>query len=439
MSLFALPVTVSDLTQLQQGLQFFTNTAEATAQAATINAGNSSVFIYASQLLSSNISLSQVAMADSALMEGGTIAVGNTTTPNTLTFLTTQFLPAQVAVGVANNFNPTVYAAEALGLALASTAGFQTNFAGLSTSAFVQAVANATGTNASAITGFVNNWIAFYSGPGSNAHPGLTVTQAAYGAAFGDAVGVALLNPTPANLQTVFSTQTPQTPTQFSPNTVKGLVANALIDVAEGTYVTGVALGALPAHTPLQGEFTAAATTNVFLTTGVDNATQGFSTSSTGSPLLNGFTATTSNTTFNGTVGGTGATWTAGDQVTAATGTTGQTFNLQGIGTLGVNNVTSVGPGNKVSGIQTVNITASPTTVAGTTVPGQAIQGDFTATGPEGEWVGLTALNVQSGGNSAGADLLTVGAAVAVTITDTLVSVDEPSSDCQWQFDDHDH
>ena len=109
---------------------------------------------------------------------------------------------------------------------------------------------NATGVNPTAIQDFLNNWIAFYSGAGSGAHPGLSVTQAAYGATFGDAIGVALLNPTSANLQTVVST-TPFNP--FSPNTIQGLVANALIDNAEGAYKTGVALGALPPHTPLRG------------------------------------------------------------------------------------------------------------------------------------------------------------------------------------------
>ena len=107
MSLFALPVSVADLTQLQQGIQFFTNTAEATAEAAAINADEAteSVFTYAAKLIQSNISLSQVAMADTAIMEGGTIPVGDTTTPNTLTFLSTQFLPAQVATAIAHGFN----------------------------------------------------------------------------------------------------------------------------------------------------------------------------------------------------------------------------------------------------------------------------------------------------------------------------------------------
>src|SRR6478672_10854372 len=102
MSLFQTPVTTSDLTTLQQGIQFFTNTNDATAQVAAINTPGtttSSVFIYATQLLANNIGLSQVAMADTALMEGGTIAVGDSSTPNTMTFLSTKFLPSQLALG----------------------------------------------------------------------------------------------------------------------------------------------------------------------------------------------------------------------------------------------------------------------------------------------------------------------------------------------------
>ena len=75
--------------------------------------------------------------------------------------------------------------------------------------------------------------------------------QAAYGATLGNAIGVALLNPTSANLESVFSTSGT---TGFSPNTGSGLVQNALIDVATGQYVTGVSLAALPTHTPLQGQ-----------------------------------------------------------------------------------------------------------------------------------------------------------------------------------------
>ena len=54
MSLTALPVTVSDLTTLQSGIQFFTNTAEATTEAAAINApgATETVFTYAARLIS---------------------------------------------------------------------------------------------------------------------------------------------------------------------------------------------------------------------------------------------------------------------------------------------------------------------------------------------------------------------------------------------------
>jgi hypothetical protein len=302
MSLFALPVTVSDLTTLQSGIQFFTNTAEATAQAAMINTPGtttSSVFIYAAQLLANNIGLSQVAMGVSAIAEGGTIAVGTgNTTPNTLNLLSNVFLPPQFALGVTlfaqTGIPAPVYASEALGLALASTAGFQTTWAGLSNTAFIQALATATGDNPAGLQGFLTNWLNFYSGAGSNAHPGLTVQQAAYGATLGDGVGVALLNPTSANLQTVVSTNPGANP--FTPNTVTGLVANALILNAEGKYVTGVALGALPAHQPLQGE---AGQGGVFLTQGIDSPTTGFSLNPNGTPLLNGFTASQANSVFN--------------------------------------------------------------------------------------------------------------------------------------------
>jgi hypothetical protein len=295
MSLFALPVTVADLTTLQSGIQFFTNTAEATSEVGSINANqpSDSVFIYATKLLASNISLSQVAMAVTAIGEGGTVAVGNTTTSNTLTFLSTQFLPAQVTAALAGGFDPTVYAAQSLGLAVASTAGFNANFAGLSVSQFVGAVATATGVNSTAIQQWVTNWTTFFqANPG--AHVGLTVTQAAYGATLGNAIGVALLNPTSANLQTIVST-TPNV-NQFIPNTIQGVVANALINVAEGSYQVGVALGALPAHQFLQGE---AGSSGVFLTTGIDSPTSGFSNSPSGTPLLNGFTATNKGAVFN--------------------------------------------------------------------------------------------------------------------------------------------
>ena len=147
MSLFALPVSVSDLTKLQLGIEFFTNTTEATAEAGLITNPPSTptVYTYAVQLLANNLSLSQVAMAVDLLMFGVTDNVAE------LTKLATQFLPAQVANAVTHGFNPTVYAAEALGLALAGGNGtsnaFATNVGSLSVSDFALAVASLTGVN----------------------------------------------------------------------------------------------------------------------------------------------------------------------------------------------------------------------------------------------------------------------------------------------------
>jgi hypothetical protein len=118
-----------------------------------------------------------------------------------------------------------------------------------------------------------------------------------------------------------------------------------------------------------------------------------------------------SGSTINGTFGGAGATWTLADFIASAD-TTNETFNIQGIGGAGVINVTSV-PGAHVVGVQNVNIAAAS---------GQAVQGDFTATGPEGEWLGLTQLTVESTGGSQGVDNLTVGPDTAVQITDTVTS-----------------
>lgn len=236
MSLFALPVSVSDLTQLQRGIEFFSNVAEATTEQGLItNPPNTpTVFTYATDLLVRNVSLSQVAMAVDSLMFGVTDNLVE------LAKLATQFLPAQVANASANGLNPTVYAAEALGLGLAggngSSNAFATNFGSLSITEFASEVASLTGVNASAIQGFVNNWLNFYT-----ANPpagGLSAQLAAYGAAFGDAVGVALLNPTVNGSTALLVAE----------------VQNALIDNAEGSYTAGIPLITELPHLPLQGE-----------------------------------------------------------------------------------------------------------------------------------------------------------------------------------------
>jgi hypothetical protein len=194
------------------------------------------------------VSLSQAALAVDALMAGVTPSIAE------LTNISTNFLPTQVDNAVKSGLNPTVYATEAVGLALAGGASFNANFVSLSTSDFVTAVANNTGVNTGAIANFLANWTAFYTA-NPDATFGLTIAQAARGATFGDSVGVALLNPTSANLQTVFSTTFGPNAPQFEPNTIKGLVANALILNAEGLYQAGVPLGTLPPHLTLEGEF----------------------------------------------------------------------------------------------------------------------------------------------------------------------------------------
>ena len=125
-----------------------------------------------------------------------------------------------------------------------------------------------------------------------------------------------------------------------------------------------------------------------------------------------------SGSAVTGTFGAADATWTPGDTITAAPGTTDQSFDIQGIGGAGVIDVTSV-PGNHVSGVQNANISAN---TAASGFSDQAVHGDFTATGPEGAWSGLAQLVVDSAGNEAGADNLTVGPDTAVQITDTLTA-----------------
>jgi hypothetical protein len=254
MSLFALPVTVADLTQLQQGEEFFTNTAEATAQAALINASTPgvTVFSYSNQIILNNQALSQVVMAVDSLMFGQVDTIAE------MTKLATQFLPPQLSFAVTNGFRPDVFDAEAVGFVLASGNGssnaFATTYGTLSVSAFAQAVSTAVFGNTnltSAIVGYVNNWVAFYT-----AHPsatfGQTVTLASYGAAFGDAVGLAIDNPTTVGAF------------------LFGQVSNALVDNAEGLLKVGTALGLQPIHTPLQGDTTTPP--NVFtLTPNIDN------------------------------------------------------------------------------------------------------------------------------------------------------------------------
>jgi probable HAF family extracellular repeat protein len=256
MSLEALPVSVADLLQLQQGIEFFTDPAEATTEAASINAGTQTVAGYANQLILKDQALSQVVMAADSLMFGAV------DTEQEMTTLTTQFVPAQLAF-----FNslppatqtgaggPIVWDAEVTGFALSGPNGnnnpvtkgnFAANLASLNTganagdagnTAFADAVSTAIFGNLSEtnqVLSFLTSFISFFTANPS-ALNGASLLQGADGITFGAEVGIALANPTTVGAF------------------LEGLVSNALIDNAEGILEPGVALGLQPQPTPLQG------------------------------------------------------------------------------------------------------------------------------------------------------------------------------------------
>jgi hypothetical protein len=175
--------------------------------------------------------------------------------------LVNSFLPAQVANAIQNNFDPTVYACEALGLAFAfgnesGGQAFVTNFGSANAAmpatpagdaVFAAAAATvifglaATANTPGAILQFVSNWEAFYTAHGVPGIPNATTDQidlAARGAAWGDAVGVALAN----NL-----------------GSLPGQVTNFLDDVAQGTAVYSASFSSQP--TAAQGTASAAVST----------------------------------------------------------------------------------------------------------------------------------------------------------------------------------
>jgi hypothetical protein len=170
--------------------------------------------------------------------------------------LASQFLPPQVTNAINHGFNPQVYATEALGLAFSfgnesgSTAfanAFGPTHAGTPNSAvgdaaFAAAASTAifgsasTATLVTAIQNYVSNWKAFYTSNGLPGTPHPTADQidlAARGAAWGDAVGVALAN----NL-----------------GPLHGQVTNFLEDAAQGAAAYSASLASQPTHSPFQGE-----------------------------------------------------------------------------------------------------------------------------------------------------------------------------------------
>ena len=230
--------------------------AEAMTIASSINAGLQTETQYISTLLSQVANTTIPAVAVEASMFG---AVG---TSFEVTSLVTQFLPGQVANAMLYGHNPQIYASEALGLALAFGNEFASHF-GPSTStmpnttsgdaAFASAAASAIfgmAANANtpgAIQTFVNNWKALFTANGVVGIANATADQvdlAARGAAWGDAVGIALAN----NL-----------------GPLPGQVTNFLENAAQGTAIYSASLSSQPIAAPFHGSTAASTASDVQL------------------------------------------------------------------------------------------------------------------------------------------------------------------------------
>jgi hypothetical protein len=224
------------------------DTATATTEANAIIAGSTSETAYVNSLLAQVANTTIPAVSVEASMYGVTGSSAE------ITKLVTQFLPAQVANALSNHLNPQVYAAETIGLVFAFTdenggTAFSANFGPSSAmpnttagdAAFAAAASSsifgsaATANTPGAIAGFVAAWKAFYTSFGLPGAANATASQidlAARGAAWGDAVGIALAN----NL-----------------GPLPGQVTNFLEDAAQGTAVYAASLASQPNHAPFQG------------------------------------------------------------------------------------------------------------------------------------------------------------------------------------------
>jgi len=223
---------------------------QATTVADAINTGTQTEVQYVNGLLAQVANTTIPAVAVEASMYG---AVGSSAE---ITNLVTQFLPPQVSNAIQYGLNPQIYASEALGLVFAFNdenggTAFASHFGPSNASmpataagdaAFAAAAASAifgsaaTADTPGAILGFVSNWESFYASHGVPGVANATAAQidlAARGAAWGDAVGVALANHLgPLTAQT----------TEF------------LMDAAQGTANYSASLVGQPQHHPFQGE-----------------------------------------------------------------------------------------------------------------------------------------------------------------------------------------
>src|SRR5262249_48458875 len=207
MSLTATPVSMTDILNLQAGIEGFTNAAEATAEVAAINAGKDTVAAYALRLETGNTAFSEAVMATVSLMEGGVPTAGKllspTSTANEFQHLIVDYLPSQAAFATANNLNITIYNAEVIGLGIgAGGDGTQNNFlknfgsSALSLAQFETTLSSLTNVSVAAIDSQYQFFLKLYT-PAPNLPGGYPNADAAARAVtFGFAVGTDLANPT---------------------------------------------------------------------------------------------------------------------------------------------------------------------------------------------------------------------------------------------------
>src|SRR5215831_13137566 len=207
MSLTAKPVSASDIESLQEAILRVTDPITAAAEAALINAGATTVQAFADALLASSARAAEVTV--------GVISSFNNVTPTDakLDLFVKVFAPPQIAVAVAHGFNQVVFVAEGIGLAFGtSNATALANWSGANpampntvagdavfvaqASAAIYGAAN-TPNLVSVFQTWLTNWKNFYTANGlpNNSTPTSDqIDTAARAAAFGDAVGTAIVN-----------------------------------------------------------------------------------------------------------------------------------------------------------------------------------------------------------------------------------------------------
>ena len=222
---------------------------QATNEANAINADTTTETAYVNGLLTqvADTTVTAVAVEGSMYNDAGTSAE--------ITELVTSFLPAQIDNAMHIGLNPQIYASESLGLAFAFNDengghGFANTFgpsnaatpatpagdAAFSAEAAVAIFGSAaTANTVPAILEWVANWEAFYTAHGIPGVANATADQidlAARGAAWGDAVGVALANHL---------------------GSLPGQVTNFLEDAAQGTAAYSSSLASQPTPAPFEG------------------------------------------------------------------------------------------------------------------------------------------------------------------------------------------